>query len=102
VYAFEWLSRIHFLRSALDIPTHHHEHWDGSGYPKGLKGEDIPVAARLFSVIDVWDALTHKRPYRDAAPKGEARQYLIDESGRLFDPPLVKMFVEMLDNGEIE
>jgi response regulator RpfG family c-di-GMP phosphodiesterase len=53
-------------------------------------------------VIDVWDALTHKRPYRDAAPKGEARQYLIDESGRLFDPPLVKMFVEMLDNGEIE
>src|SRR5207253_1815362 len=68
-YAYELLSPIHYLRLALDIPYCHHEKWDGSGYPRGLKGEEIPVASRVFAVIDVYDALTSDRPYRRAWPK---------------------------------
>jgi HD-GYP domain-containing protein (c-di-GMP phosphodiesterase class II) len=68
-YAFDLLAPIPYLRPALDIPYCHHEHWDGSGYPRGLKGEQIPLAARIFSIVDIWDALLSDRPYRDAWPK---------------------------------
>jgi PAS domain S-box-containing protein len=102
VYAYEWLSRIAFLRPALDIPRSHHEHWDGTGYPRGLKGEEIPIAARLFTIIDVWDALTHTRPYRAATPRETTRTYILNQSGKLFDPALVKIFIAMVDRGEIE
>ncbi|MEI6291155.1 MAG: HD domain-containing phosphohydrolase [Chloroflexota bacterium] len=92
VYAYEWLSAIDYLKNALDIPYCHHEKWDGSGYPRGLKGEEIPLAARIFSVIDVWDALTSDRPYRRAMSKEDARKYIIDNSGTQFDPIAVEAF----------
>jgi len=68
VYAFEWLSSIEYLRPALEIPYSHHEKWDGSGYPQDLRGEEIPLPARIFAILDVWDALNSDRPYRDAWP----------------------------------
>ena len=68
VYAFEWLSSIEYLRPALEIPYSHHEKWDGSGYTQGLRGEEIPLPARIFAILDVWDALNSDRPYRDAWP----------------------------------
>ena len=92
VLAFEWLSSIDYLRSALDIPYCHHEKWDGTGYPRGLKGEEIPMAARLFAIIDVWDALTSDRPYRKAMEPSEALQYIMSQSGRHFDPQIVELF----------
>ncbi|GAB4525489.1 MAG: hypothetical protein Fur0018_10040 [Anaerolineales bacterium] len=91
------LSQISFLEPALDIPYCHHEKWDGSGYPRGLKGEDIPLAARIFAVVDVWDALTSDRPYRKAWLPQDARDYLMDESGKHFDPQVVTVFLEMLN-----
>lgn len=96
VYAYEMLSRVDFLRPALDIPYCHHERWDGTGYPRGLKGEEIPLAARIFAVIDVWDALRVKRPYRDAWPISKIWTYLISESGKQFDPDIVSAFIEMM------
>lgn len=101
IYAYEWLSRIAFLQPALAIPRDHHEHWDGKGYPRGLQGTDIPVAARLFTIIDVWDALTHDRPYRAAWPTSKALNYLAGESGKLFDPELLGVFLEMLNADEL-
>ncbi len=97
VYAFELLSKIEYLRPALDIPYYHHERWDGSGYPKGLKGEEIPLPARIFAVVDVYDALTHDRPYRKAWSEEEAIEYIKRESGRLFDPKVVKAFLEVIE-----
>jgi len=94
VLAYEWLSQIPFLQSALDIPYSHHEKWDGSGYPRGLRGEEIPLAARLFAIIDVWDALTSDRPYRKAMTFDEAFAYIQDQSGKHFDPQVVELFVE--------
>jgi putative two-component system response regulator len=94
VYAYEWLSRIDYLIPALDIPYCHHEKWDGSGYPRGLSGNDIPIAARIFAVVDVWDAITHDRPYHAAISDGEAREYILENTGKHFDPDLVKVFLE--------
>lgn len=95
VLAHEMLSSIEFLRPALDIPYCHHEHWDGSGYPRGLTGEEIPVAARLFSVIDVWDALRHKRPYREAWSEERVIAHLKELAGRTLDPEIVRIFLEI-------
>lgn len=94
VYAYEWLSHIDYLRPALDIPYCHHEHWDGSGYPRGLKGEQIPLAARLFTLADVWDALRSDRPYRHAMPERDTLTYIETQKGLLFDPELTKIFIK--------
>ncbi len=91
-FAYEMLSPIAYLRPALDIPHCHHEKWDGSGYPRGLKGEQIPLAARIFSVIDVWDALTSDRPYRKAWPKEKTIEHIKEGSGKHFDPQIVDIF----------
>jgi putative nucleotidyltransferase with HDIG domain len=91
-YAYEMLSPITFLHPALDIPHYHHERWDGSGYPHALKGEQIPLAARIFAVADVWDALSSNRPYRPAWPADKIWAYLQEQTGRLFDPQVVKLF----------
>lgn len=94
-YARDLLSEIRFLHPALDIPYCHHEKWDGSGYPRGLKGEHIPLSARIFAVADVWDALSSDRPYRKAWPRGEVINYLRDQSGRHFDPRVIHLFLEI-------
>jgi putative two-component system response regulator len=82
--------------AALEIPFCHHERWDGSGYPQGLKGEDIHLMARLFAIVDVCDALSHDRPYRKASPSGEVIKYLQEQAGRFFDPHLVRLFVSIV------
>ena len=97
VYAFEMLSPITYLRLALDIPYSHHEKWDGAGYPRGLKGGAIPLAARIFAMADVWDALRSERPYRARWPDAEAREYIRLQSGKHFDPHLVDVFLSILD-----
>jgi PAS domain S-box-containing protein len=96
VYAYELISPIEFLRPALDIPYCHHEKWDGSGYPRGLKGEQIPLAARLFSVVDVWDALSSDRSYRKKWPKEKVTDYIRSLSGTYFDPHAVELFFDVL------
>jgi PAS domain S-box-containing protein/putative nucleotidyltransferase with HDIG domain len=96
-YAYDMLAPIAYLRPALDIPYCHHEWWDGSGYPRGLAGEDIPLAARIFAVVDVWDALSTDRPYRKAWPQDQVRQYLYDLSGKQFQPQIVEAFLALLD-----
>jgi ribonuclease P protein subunit RPR2 len=83
---------IEFLASAVEVVRSHHEHWDGRGYPDALAGEEIPLAARVFAVADVLDALTTDRPYRPASPLGVARRMIIEESGRQFDPRVVEAF----------
>lgn len=97
VHAYKMLSPIEFLRPAIDIPYRHHEKWDGTGYPHGLEGEEIPYAARIFAVIDVWDALTSDRPYHKARPHDEVRQSIQADSGKHFDPVVVKAFMQMED-----
>lgn len=94
--AYDMLSPIAFLRPALDIPYGHHEKWDGTGYPRGLKGEDIPLTARLFAVVDVWDALRSDRPYRKAWPEAQTLDHLRQLSGTHFDPAVVEEFLEMM------
>jgi len=94
VLAYEWLKDVAYLRPALDIPYCHHEKWDGTGYPRGLKGEEIPIAARLFALADVWDALTSDRPYRKAMSHAEAHQYIQSQSQKHFDPKLVELFTQ--------
>jgi HD-GYP domain-containing protein (c-di-GMP phosphodiesterase class II) len=91
------LSPIDFLLPAIDIPYCHHEKWDGSGYPRGLKGEEIPFAARIFPVIDVWDALISNRPYRKGLPFDEVRERIQADSGRHFDPQVVEAFMDLKD-----
>jgi response regulator RpfG family c-di-GMP phosphodiesterase len=81
----------------MEIPLHHHEKWDGTGYPQGLKGEQIPLSARLFAVVDVFDALISDRPYRPAWSKEKALGYILDQSGRHFDPSIVVEFMKMAD-----
>jgi putative two-component system response regulator len=100
-YAYQWLSPIKFLEPALDIPYLHHEKWDGSGYPCGLKGEAIPISARLFAIVDVWDALCSDRPYRKALSKSEALEYIQNQSGIHFDPKLISVFSKLIQH-EIE
>ncbi len=96
VYAFELLSPISYLRPALDIPYCHHEKWDGTGYPRGLKGEQIPLAARIFGLVDVWDALRSDRPYRPAWSEERALDHIREQSGRHFDPKVVTAFLEQI------
>jgi PAS domain S-box-containing protein/putative nucleotidyltransferase with HDIG domain len=96
VYANEMLASIPYLRPALDIPRHHHEKWDGSGYPHGLRGDEIPLAARIFAVVDVWDALTSNRPYRPAWTKEKAFEYIRTEAGRHFDPKVAETFLMLI------
>jgi putative nucleotidyltransferase with HDIG domain len=93
--AYEMLSPIEFLQPAIVIPYCHHEKWDGSGYPRGLRGEQIPLPARIFSVVDVWDALTSNRPYREPLDRAEVRQHIREQSGVHFDPQVVNVFLEM-------
>ncbi len=95
--AYERLKPIKFLEPALSIPFLHHERWDGSGYPLGLKGSEIPLAARIFAVVDVWDALTSDRPYRSAWPQVEARNYIRSMAGIHFDPQVVEAFFRVVD-----
>jgi putative two-component system response regulator len=95
-FAYEMLSTIEYLRPALDIPYNHHEKWDGSGYPRGLKGEEIPICARLFAIADVWDAVTSDRPYRAAWTEEQARKYIREQSGRHFDPQVVDLFFNVI------
>lgn len=98
-YAYDLLSTIPYLNRALDIPYSHHEKWDGSGYPQGLKGEQIPLAARIFSVIDVWDALTNNRVYGKAWEKEKVIAYIQDLAGAQFDPRVVDAFMRCTTNG---
>ena len=98
--AYEMLSPIRYLRQALDIPYCHHEKWDGTGYPRGLKGEQIPLSARIFAVVDVWDALRSDRPYRPAWPKEKTIAHIQSGSGTHFDPQVVKTF--FLETGKNE
>ena len=79
----------------MDIPYYHHERWDGSGYPLGLKGEQIPLAARIFAVVDVWDALLSDRPYRKAWTRAQVKKYFKVQAGKQFDPEVVERFFEL-------
>ncbi len=97
VYAYELLSPIAHLRPALDIPYCHHEKWDGSGYPRGLEGDQIPLAARLFAIVDVWDALRSDRPYRPAWPIEKVRAHIAQQSGTHFEPAVVTLFMRFVD-----
>ncbi len=96
VYAYEWLSPISFLKPALDIPYCHHEHWDGSGYPRGLKGDEIPLAARVFSIVDTWDRLINGRPKQPAISAQQAAEMLRSLSGTEFEPRLVEVFLSLM------
>lgn len=95
-YAYDLLSPIDYLWQALEIPYCHHEKWDGSGYPRGLKGEEIPIAARIFALVDVWDAMTSDRYYRAAMPKQEVIDYIEMNSGTHFDPKIARLFLQMI------
>ena len=97
-FVYDMLSSVEYLRPALDIPYGHHEKWDGTGYPRGLKGEQIPLAARLFAVADVWDALTSDRPYRPAWSKEEALIFIREQSGSHFDPQVVDLFFRVIES----
>jgi HD-GYP domain-containing protein (c-di-GMP phosphodiesterase class II) len=97
LYAYNILAPIVSLREALDIPLYHHERWNGSGYPYGLAGEHIPLSARLFAVVDVYDALTSDRPYRSAWSRSQALEYLQEQAGQQFDPQVVAHFLEMIN-----
>ncbi|PWH12054.1 MAG: hypothetical protein DDG60_14735 [Anaerolineae bacterium] len=101
LYAYEMLAPIEYLRPALEIPLAHHERWDGSGYPRGLKGEEIPLVARIFSVIDVWDALTSDRPYRLAWSQQATLEYIRKNAGVLFDPKVVEVFLKLWEDGKL-
>jgi PAS domain S-box-containing protein len=94
--AYELLSSVNYLAPALDIPHYHHERWDGSGYPEGLREEQIPFPARLFAVVDVYDALTSTRSYRPAWSRQVALTHIQNSSGKLFDPVVVRAFLQVM------
>ena len=96
VYAYKMLRQIKYLAPALAIPYCHHEKWDGTGYPRGLRGTQIPLAARLFAMIDVWDALTSDRPYRLAWPKEKVINHILSLAGSHFEPHLVLFFLQLV------
>ena len=100
-YALDVLGPIDYLKNALDIPHYHHEKWDGSGYPNGLEGEAIPLAARVFAIVDVWDALTSDRPYRKAWPKARVIDYMRQQSGKHFDPRVLAAFLQMVKENAV-
>jgi putative nucleotidyltransferase with HDIG domain len=95
-YAYQLLEPIEYLRTAMDIPYAHHEKWDGTGYPRGLKGEEIPLTARVFAIVDVWDALRSDRPYRKAWSWKQSLKHIQEESGKHFDPRVVDVFLKTL------
>jgi putative two-component system response regulator len=97
-FAYDMLRPIEYLNTALDIPYCHHEKWDGTGYPRGLKGEAIPISARLFAIVDVWDALMSDRPYRAAWSKSQTLEYIREQAGRHFDPQVVTLFLELIEH----
>ncbi len=99
--AYDLLSPIPFLKQALEIPYSHHEKWDGSGYPLGLKEHAIPMSARIFAIADVWDALCSDRPYNKAWPRQKAIKYFVEEAGKHFDPRVVNVFLGLIEKGEI-
>jgi len=99
-FAYELIHRTEYLKPALDIPYTHHEKWDGSGYPRGLKGEQIPLSARIFAIADVYDALTSDRPYRTAWSHEKAIQYIREQSGSHFDPQIVPIFLQEFEDHE--
>jgi HD-GYP domain-containing protein (c-di-GMP phosphodiesterase class II) len=96
IRSYELLSPIPYLRPALEIPYCHHEKWDGSGYPRGLKGEEIPLSARIFAIVDVYDALMSDRPYRPAWTKERALDHIREQSGKHFDPKVVEAFFHLI------
>jgi HD-GYP domain-containing protein (c-di-GMP phosphodiesterase class II) len=96
VYAHEMLLPIEYLRQALDIPYCHHEKWAGTGYPRGLSGEEIPLIARIFAVVDVWDAVTSDRPYRPAWSREKALAHIQEGAGTHFDPHVVEVFLGLI------
>lgn len=96
-YAYQFLMHIDYLHPALEIPYCHHEKWDGTGYPRGLKGEEIPLSARIFALVDVFDALTSDRPYRKAWSKAEAVSYVREQAGRHFDPCAAAGFLKLIE-----
>ena len=102
VLAQSLLAPIAYLAPCLDIPVFHHEKWDGTGYPHGLMGEEIPLAARMFALVDVWDALRSDRPYRPAWPPEIARSHLAAQAGTHFDPALTEVFLKLLDDPEAD
>jgi putative two-component system response regulator len=99
-FAYEMISPIGYLHLALDIPYCHHEEWDGTGYPRGLKGTQIPLIARIFTVVDVWDALLSDRPYRAAWKEEKVREHIRNLSGTHFEPQVVDVFMQNLDSFE--
>ncbi|HEX7556381.1 MAG TPA: HD domain-containing phosphohydrolase, partial [Leptolinea sp.] len=101
-FANDLLSAIPYLNDSLDVPYSHHEHWDGSGYPRGLKGKEIPLAARIFTIVDVWDALLSDRPYRDGWEPKKIKNYIIENKALLFDPDLVDLFIKMLEKRNLD
>lgn len=101
-FALNMLAPIQYLKDALDIPYCHHEKWDGSGYPRGLKNDQIPLAARIFAIVDVWDALRSDRPYRQAWSKERTIDYIKEQSGIHFEPNIVELFLENLTYEEDE
>ncbi len=96
LFARRLLEPISLLRTALTIPVYHHERYDGSGYPYGLSGEQIPLEARIFAVVDVWDALTSDRPYRRAWDREKALSYIREQAGKQFDPKVVEVFLSVI------
>jgi len=94
-YSYELLAPIAYLRPALDVPYCHHEKWDGTGYPRGLRGDRIPLAARAFAVVDVWDALSSDRPYRAAWPPDRGRAHILALMGSHLDPQVARVFLAM-------
>jgi HD-GYP domain-containing protein (c-di-GMP phosphodiesterase class II)/CHASE3 domain sensor protein len=101
VYAYEWLSPVPFFRSGMEIPYGHHERWDGHGYPRKLKAEQIPLSARIFAAVDIWDALRSNRPYRRGWPEQRVRDHLRSLSGTHLDPRIVEVFLNLLDAPEV-
>jgi HD-GYP domain-containing protein (c-di-GMP phosphodiesterase class II) len=93
--AMQLIAGIKYLKGASEIPYCHHEKWDGTGYPRGLRGNDIPIAARLFALVDVWDALSSDRPYRAAWPSTKIYQHILQGSGTHFDPDLIPIFFKV-------
>lgn len=99
-YAYDMLKNIAYLQLALEIPYCHHEKWDGSGYPRGLKGEQIPLAARIFAVVDVWDVLTSDRPYHPGWSQQKTLEYIKNLAGTHFDPAIVEIFIKLITQEE--
>jgi HD-GYP domain-containing protein (c-di-GMP phosphodiesterase class II) len=96
VYAKQMLMDVSFLRPCVDVAYSHHERWDGQGYPDGLKGENIPLKARIFAVVDQWDALSSDRPYRKAWSRDDVIAYLRENSGKIYDPKIVNVFLSLV------